>query len=61
MKKKFVKFNINIIYKVYIKDQNQIIRIKNIQIFIDSLTKISTAQLDFDENQIFNVLQIPNK
>lgn len=61
LKDKLVGFNRYIIYKVHIKDQNKVIRVKNLQIFEDISTKANSTLLDFDKKPIFDVIQILDK
>lgn len=61
MKEKLVEFNGNTIYKVYIDNQNKIIRVKDYWIFKDILTKAFSILPNFDGKLIFDVTQIPNE
>lgn len=61
LKEKLVRFDGHIIYRIYIKDQNKVIRVKNLGLFEDTLTKAFLALPDFNRKSMFNVAQIPDE
>lgn len=61
MKKKLVGFNKYTIYKIYIENQNEVIKIKDLQIFENTLSKSFSVQSNFDEKPTFDAIQILNK
>ena len=60
LKKKIVGFDELTIYKLYVKKQNKVIRVKNLQIFGDTSKKIHLALPDFDKKPLFNRIQLSN-
>lgn len=61
MKTKLVRFDKYIIYRVHIKDHNKVIRVKDLQILKDTLTKAFLASPDFDGKPKYDTTQIPDK
>lgn len=61
LKKRFVRFDGYIIYRVHIEDQNKVIRVKDLQMFENTSTKAFSALPDFDEKPTFNAIQIPDE
>lgn len=61
LKNKLVGFDGHIIYRVYIKDQNKVMRVKNLQIYKDITFKAITFFSDFDGKSTFDGIQIPDK
>lgn len=61
LKKKLVEYNENTIYRVYIEDHNKIIRIKDLWIFKDTLTKTFSILPNFDRKSMFDTTQIPDE
>lgn len=55
LKGKLVRFDGNTIYKIHIKDWNKVIKVKNLQIFKDILTKAFSTLPDFDRKPIFDI------
>lgn len=58
MKKKLVGFDGPTIYRVYIKEKNNIIRVKDLQIFENTATKTYSALPDFNGKPIFDKIQL---
>lgn len=54
-------FESNTVYKIYIKDQNKVIRIKDLQIYEDFTSKAIISLPDFEEKLTFDKIQIPDK
>lgn len=61
LKGKLVRFDSHTIYRVYIEDQNKVIWVKNLQIFEDITSKVTTSLPDFDRKPRFNEVQIPDE
>lgn len=61
MQKTLVRFDGYTIYKIYIKDPKKIIWVRNVRIYENMTSKIFTTLLDFEQKQVFNKLQIPDK
>ncbi len=60
-KGKLIRFNKHTIYRVHIKDQKKVIRVKNLRIFEDSSTKTNSTLSDFDGKPTFDATQIPDE
>lgn len=60
-KKILMGYDSHIIYKVYIKDQNKVIQIKNIRIFKDFETKLFINLLNYKEKSTFKGFFFANK
>ncbi len=58
---KLVGFNDHSIYRVHIKDQNKVIRVKNLRIYKNIISKAITTLPDFKGIPTFNVVQIPDE
>lgn len=56
-----MQFNCHIIYSIYLKDQNKVIQVKDLQIYKNIIPKIIIALSDFNNTLTFNVVQIPAK
>ena len=54
-------FDGHTIYKIYIEDQNKVIRVKDLRIYEDITSKAITSLPDFDGKPIFDEIQIPDK
>lgn len=61
LKGKLVRFNRHTIYKVHIKDQNKLIRVKDPQIFKDNSAQANSTLPDFDGKPTFDITQIPDE
>ncbi len=61
LKGKLVGFNGHTIYKVHIKDQNKVIRVKDLRIFEDTSVKANSTLPDFNEKPTFDATQIPDE
>lgn len=61
LKKKFVGFDGFTIYRVYIEDQNKVIKVKNLQILEDTSTKAFSTLSNFDGKPRFDARQIPDE
>lgn len=51
-------FNSYIIYGVYDEEQNKVIKVKDLQIFEDTLAKMYLSLPNFDKKLIFNEVQL---
>lgn len=60
-KGKLVGFDSHTIYKIYIKDPNKVIRLQNLRIFEDIISKTTTTSPDIKEKPMFDEIQIPDK
>lgn len=56
-----VSYNSYTIYKIYIKDQNKVIRVKNLWIFEDFKTKASINLLDYQNKPTFERILIADR
>lgn len=61
LKRTLVGYNDYTIYRVYIKDQNKDIRVKDLQIFEDFETKLSTDLSDYQDKLIVKGFFLANK
>ena len=61
LKDKLVSFDGHTIYNVYIKDQNKVIRVKDLRIYEDFTSKAITSLPDFEGKPTFDGIQIPDK
>lgn len=58
LKEKLVGFDGYTIYKIYIEEQNKVIRAKHIRIFKDIIAKIYSFLSNFDKKLTFNRVQL---
>lgn len=61
LKGKLVGFDGHTIYRVHIEDQNKVIRVKDLRIFEDIISKATTSLPDFDGKPTFDGVQVPDK
>lgn len=61
LKKKLVGFDEHTIYRIYIENENKIIKVKDLQIFEDISTKAFLALPNFDGKPTFDVTQISDE
>lgn len=61
LRKKLIGFDGYKIYCVYIKDQNKVIRAKNLQIYTNISSKLIAALPDFENILTFDVVQIQDE
>ena len=59
LRRKLVGFDGHTIYRVYIKDQNKVIRVKDLRIYKD-ITSKTTSLPDFEGRPTFNRIQVPD-
>lgn len=58
-KKKLIEFdNHTTIYRVHIQEQNKMIKVKNLQIFENTITKTHSSLLNFDKKLTFNKVHL---
>lgn len=55
-KGKLLGFNSHIIYRVYIEEQNKVIRVKDLQILQDMIVKVYSSLPDFDKKLTFDTV-----
>lgn len=60
LKKTLVGYNGHTIYRVYIKDQNKVIRVKDLQIFEDFKIKSSTNLTNYENKPTFERFFLTN-
>lgn len=61
LKGKLVGFDGHTIYRVHIKDQNKVIRVKDLQVFEDITSKTTTSLPDFEEKPTLDGVEIPKE
>ena len=61
LRRKFVGFNGHTVPMVHIKDQNKVIRVKDLRIFEDITSKAAISLLDFEKKPTFGIVQIPDE
>lgn len=61
LKWKLVGFDCHTIYRVYIKDQNKVILVKDLRIFKNITSKLATLLPDFEKKPTFNGVQVSHE
>lgn len=58
LKKKLIGFDRHTIYRVYIKEQNKVIKVKDLRIFKDTTVKAYLVLPNFNRKPIFDRVQL---